>query len=331
MVKKSSEQKKDKAKSNGNNEILQLQKIGGIAAGVILLLAVLAGLAKSGLGKADEKTDGLDSSQSKQLEEQWAQQLPSLKAQLEEQLEDQMNLLWLTKLGDEPHLTGDEAGKVGVLTAKTFTPTMITYQHGVLVDFYTPSCPHCSTLEPHFDAAAVRLKGKTPLMKVDCSRHGSLCEENGITRYPTLKWFRKGLNVLEASPRTRDTDKIVKWVDWASEDAITVFDAVAEIDESLATLREVTMPNASLIVAYASKDESVALLPALEIVAEMLRGKTAFIYVKEPAADGSLVRAYGKTPEGDATFVGDVSAPELLRWIAGFMEIRNKWDIETES
>eukprot|EP00930_Biecheleria_cincta_P104454 TRINITY_DN96762_c0_g1_i1.p1 TRINITY_DN96762_c0_g1~~TRINITY_DN96762_c0_g1_i1.p1 ORF type:complete len:332 (+),score=65.22 TRINITY_DN96762_c0_g1_i1:96-1091(+) len=331
MVKKASEQKKDKAKSKGGNEILQLQKIGGIAAGVVLLLAVLAGLAKLGSGKADEKKIGLDSAQNKQLQEQLAQQLPSIKAQLEAQLEENVNSRWLSTLAVQPHLIGDEAGKVGALTAKTFLPTMITYQHGVLVDFYTPGCGHCKKLEPHFTSAARRLKGKTPLMKVDCSKYASLCEDHGITRYPTLKWFRKGLNVLEASPRTRDADKIVKWVDWASEDALTVFDTVAEIDESLQTLRDVTMPNASLIVAYASKDESIAVLPELEIVAEMLRGKTAFIFVKEPAADGISVRAYGKTPETDATFAGTISASELLRWIAGFMEVRNKWDIETDS
>lgn len=325
MVKNASE-KKEKAKSKGNNEILQLQKIGGLAAGAVLLLAVLAGLARFGFGKADEKKNAPSSKQNQQLEDQLAQQL-----QLLAKLEEQMNSLWLQTLDVQPHLIGNEAGKVGALTAKTFTPTMITYQHGVLVDFYAPSCPHCSKLEPEFEAAAARLKGKAPLMKVDCAKYGDLCEEHGITRYPTLKWFRKGLNVLEASPRTRDADKIVKWVDWASEDAITVFDTVAEVEESLPTLREVIMPSASLVVAYASKDKSVDVLLALEVVAEMLRGKTAFLYVKEPAADASLVRAYGKNPEADTAFVGDLSASALLQWIAGFMEIRNKWDIETES
>eukprot|EP00931_Biecheleriopsis_adriatica_P075531 TRINITY_DN49378_c0_g1_i1.p1 TRINITY_DN49378_c0_g1~~TRINITY_DN49378_c0_g1_i1.p1 ORF type:complete len:326 (+),score=62.97 TRINITY_DN49378_c0_g1_i1:57-1034(+) len=321
MVKKTPDGKKIKTKSNDIDVVRQLQQLGGATAAAVVLLAALAAFAKSGWAQAAVKKDDtpLNSKEAALLKEALQDELRALK---EKQL--------LLKLQDQLHLHGDSAGTVEELSANVFDQTMFTYPQGVLVDFYIPSCPHCSKLLPEFEAAALELKGVAPLMKVDCSVHSSTCQENGVTRYPTLKWFRRGLNVLEASPGTRFTDKIVKWVKWASEDALTSFDTVAELSESIDAIRELTLPNTSVVVAYAPKDESVNLRTTFEIIAEMLRGKTAFIYVQESSPDGVLLRAYDRSPEADKDFAGEPSAGEILRWIASFMEIRNKWDIEIE-
>uniref|UniRef100_A0A8C3IJV0 Protein disulfide-isomerase A3 n=1 Tax=Chrysemys picta bellii TaxID=8478 RepID=A0A8C3IJV0_CHRPI len=75
----------------------------------------------------------------------------------------------------------------------------------VLVEFYAPWCGHCKRLAPEYEAAATRLKGIVPLVKVDCTANTNTCNKYGVSGYPTLKVFRDGEEAgAYDGPRTAD-------------------------------------------------------------------------------------------------------------------------------
>uniref|UniRef100_A0A8C5RTS5 Protein disulfide-isomerase n=1 Tax=Laticauda laticaudata TaxID=8630 RepID=A0A8C5RTS5_LATLA len=74
-----------------------------------------------------------------------------------------------------------------------------------LVEFYAPWCGHCKRLAPEYEAAATRLKGIVPLVKVDCTANSETCNKYGVSGYPTLKIFRNGEESgAYDGPRTAD-------------------------------------------------------------------------------------------------------------------------------
>ncbi|GAA6093085.1 protein disulfide-isomerase A3 [Tachysurus ichikawai] len=74
-----------------------------------------------------------------------------------------------------------------------------------LVEFFAPWCGHCKRLAPEYEAAATRLKGVVPLVKVDCTANSNVCSKYGVSGYPTLKIFRNGEESgAYDGPRTAD-------------------------------------------------------------------------------------------------------------------------------
>ncbi|XP_022644692.1 protein disulfide-isomerase A4-like isoform X2 [Varroa destructor] len=69
----------------------------------------------------------------------------------------------------------------------------------ILVNFYATWCGHCKKLAPEYERAATRLKGsdkvpRIPLAKVDASVELDIANRFGITGYPTLLVFQKGVH-----------------------------------------------------------------------------------------------------------------------------------------
>lgn len=56
-------------------------------------------------------------------------------------------------------------------------------------------CGHCKQLAPEYEKAANKLAAagvSARLSEIDCTLHESICTENGVSGYPTLKLFKNG-------------------------------------------------------------------------------------------------------------------------------------------
>ncbi|XP_037826152.1 protein disulfide-isomerase A5 [Lucilia sericata] len=84
----------------------------------------------------------------------------------------------------------EEDSEVLFLNEQTFSSTLKRKKHA-LVMFYAPWCGHCKSTKPEFNAAAKALKEdpRMILAAVDCTRDNSVCLQQEVRGYPTIKYF----------------------------------------------------------------------------------------------------------------------------------------------
>ncbi|XP_068662430.1 probable protein disulfide-isomerase A6 [Aristolochia californica] len=89
-------------------------------------------------------------------------------------------LLFLSAVADE----------TVVLTEENFEKE-VGQDRGALVEFYAPWCGHCKKLVPEYEKVATSFKKSKSVLigKVDCDDQKNLCSKNGVSGYPTIKWF----------------------------------------------------------------------------------------------------------------------------------------------
>ncbi|XP_053575851.1 protein disulfide-isomerase A3-like [Bombina bombina] len=71
--------------------------------------------------------------------------------------------------------------------------TQLYSQKVLFVEFFTPRCGQCMRLVPEFEEAAIRLDGFVALATVDCMIALETCALYQITKYPTIKLFKRGI------------------------------------------------------------------------------------------------------------------------------------------
>ena len=67
----------------------------------------------------------------------------------------------------------------------------------VVVEFYTPTCPHCRQLTPIFQRLAGEYNGKMVFAMVDASAQSDIASGYGVMGVPTLKFFCAGRPIYE--------------------------------------------------------------------------------------------------------------------------------------
>jgi len=92
-----------------------------------------------------------------------------------------------------PEAPGKE-GKLYVLTDRSFRGHVSRGDHFVMM--YAPWCGHCQQMKPAWEKLA-----KSPgvaglkVSKVDCTAHETVCKTHQVHGYPTLLYFRNGVNI----------------------------------------------------------------------------------------------------------------------------------------
>ena len=67
----------------------------------------------------------------------------------------------------------------------------------VVVMFYSPACPHCVAIEPHFASMSHDFKGRVSFAKLNVLENSISSGRYGIMSTPTFKFFCHGRPVYE--------------------------------------------------------------------------------------------------------------------------------------
>jgi len=99
--------------------------------------------------------------------------------------------------------------EVVIATGENFND--VVKQGKWLVKFYAPWCGHCKRLAPIWDELPKLADGSFGVAKVDCTQHGSLCQQYGVKGYPTIKYFQDG-SLAKDYTGQRTADAFVNFV-----------------------------------------------------------------------------------------------------------------------
>ena len=78
------------------------------------------------------------------------------------------------------------------MTDATFDGAVFSSKDIWMVEFYAPWCGHCKALEPEWNEAASKLKGKVKFAKVDATAENGLAQRFQIQGYPTIMYWDYG-------------------------------------------------------------------------------------------------------------------------------------------
>jgi thioredoxin len=91
-----------------------------------------------------------------------------------------------------------------------FQAVVLEAREPVLVDFWSPTCPHCRALAPHFEAAAEKVAG-IKFVKVSTEEALPLFEQHQVYAVPVLILFKNGKELVrEGGAKT--CEQIEAWL-----------------------------------------------------------------------------------------------------------------------
>ncbi|PFX11172.1 dnaJ homolog subfamily C member 10-like, partial [Stylophora pistillata] len=102
------------------------------------------------------------------------------------------------------------------LTPETFKSLVGERKKGEtwLVDFYAPWCGPCNELAPDWNKLAKQMQGEAGVGSVDCQKYRSLCQEQGVNSYPTIRLYphySQGSRTYVSHRGWRDVDSLYSW------------------------------------------------------------------------------------------------------------------------
>jgi thioredoxin 2 len=97
------------------------------------------------------------------------------------------------------------------VNADSFDQEVLQHDQPVLVDFWSPSCPHCLQLNPHYDTVAEQGSDLAKFCKVSVADAMPLFHKWGVSAVPTLILFKGGQEVTRQSG-ARGADELLQWL-----------------------------------------------------------------------------------------------------------------------
>ncbi|KAA8652567.1 hypothetical protein EYZ11_002372 [Aspergillus tanneri] len=180
------------------------------------------------------------------------------------------------KTGVKPRGAKKEASKIEMLTDSSFKTT-IGSDKDVLVAFTAPWCGHCKSLAPTWESLAndFALEPNIVIAKVDAEAENAraTAKEQGVTGYPTIKFFPRGSKeaVDYAGPRTEEA-----FVNFVNEKAGTHRAVGGRLDDKAGTVVILD----TLVAKYTSSQSFDDLVNEVKKAAKGLQDKYAQYYVK---------------------------------------------------
>lgn len=205
----------------------------------------------------------------------------------------------VTELTDETFPDGDGEGAVWI------------------IEFYTPWCGHCKGLAPKWRQVAQALHGIIKVNAVNCEKQAELCQQHGVSSYPTIKAFVQGKVVDYRGDRTAAGVR-----DWAVRQLPNHVAALGSQPDADAWLRQCAKGKAGgarwgvCAVLFTTKD---ATSPLFKSLALRYKEKIGMAEVR-PAGAGALGAQFGVA-----------AAPALVVVCSGNLDAIVKYDGEMKS
>jgi len=104
----------------------------------------------------------------------------------------------------------DPLSLVGHVNQKGFD-ALVGGDAGAFVMFYAPWCPHSKALQPIYSqvAAAFEHEAAVRIVRVDATREAALMKAEGISAYPTIKYYPPGSSAGKVYDKARDSALMV--------------------------------------------------------------------------------------------------------------------------
>ena len=84
-----------------------------------------------------------------------------------------------------------------------------------MIEFYAPWCGHCKKLQPEWETAASKMKGKVKFAKVDATVEQKLASRFQVQSYPTIKYWNYGAGKSDSSGKPyqagREADDLINF------------------------------------------------------------------------------------------------------------------------
>lgn len=212
----------------------------------------------------------------------------------------------------------EEEENVLVLTDSNFEEAFEAYDP-ILVEFYAPWCGHCKNLAPEYARAATELKDEASpirLAKVDSTENTRLAEQFDIRGFPTLKFFKGGMDNVREYDGGRTSDDIKHWVTKKSGPAVNIIETAEELE---------ALKEANDVVVFAHFDDlEGANRQILERIADVddliVAAASTNSELDEDAKTPNSVVLFKKFDEGKVVFDGEFTEEE----VSAFIDANNK-------